>query len=361
MKNLTTLLLLLWMPFMAISQQTLVASDARPDGIKDESTGAPKTAACGTPWLSSGYPAWTNYWGGYQFNIVNLSANDVMIHSFEARFQGTSGYRIYTKTGTFVGFETNAAAWTLVGQIAGGLTGLSTTAPTPIPIPVEICIPAGATQAFYLTRTDNNAANRHLYVPGTGTPGTTLYASNADIGLTEASNADIGLTEAHYVTPFFAALYAQSRRPSLDVCYSVGCTTLPVELIKLEAENDNGRNYVTWWTSTENNNDYFVVERSEDGVNFKEIGTMGGQGNSKEIVSYRFSDLYYTRGVVNYYRLKQVDYDGAFEYHDVISVDNTDEEASIIGTYNMMGQEVRDNYAGMTVTIYSDGRRVRRY
>lgn len=355
MKTLTSILLLLLLPLMANSQQTLVASelseDARPEGIKDDVGGQEKTAACGTPWVSGGYPAWTNYWGGYQFNIINLSATDITIHSFEARFQGTAGYRIYTKTGTFVGFETNAAAWTLVGSIAGGLTGVSTTAPTPIPIPVEICIPAGATQAFYLTRSDNLVANRHLYITGTGTPGTTIYASDANLGI----------TEAHYVTPYFAALYAQSRRPSLDVCYSVGCTMLPVELVKFEAENDNGRNYVTWWTATERDNDYFVVERSNDGVNFKEIGTMDGQGNSQHLVSYRFSDLYYKRGEVNYYRLKQVDFNGAVEYHDVISVDNTDEEALLIGTYNMMGQEVGANYEGLKVMVFGDGSRVMSY
>jgi hypothetical protein len=336
----------LLLSFNVFSQNVLVGSDldSRPSGIKDEAIGAPKTAACGTPWLSSGYPAWTNYWGGYQFNIINLSASDVTIHSFEARFQGTSGYRIYTKTGTFVGFETNAGAWTLVGSIAGGLTGLSTTAPTPIPIPVEICIPAGATQAFYLTRTDNNAANRHLYVPGSGIGGTTIYASDANIGL----------TEAYYVTPFFAALYAQVRRPSLDVCYSVGCTVLPVEMIKFEGENNNGKNHITWWTVSENNNDYFVVERSNNGVDFREIGTIDGQGNSSELTSYIFNDLYYKRGQINYYRLKQVDIDGKYEYHNVISIDNSKEEVRLIKTCNLMGQEVDDNYKGFVLLQYSD-------
>lgn len=62
-------------------------------------------AACGSPFLSTGYPVWTNYWAGWMVKIINTNPCPIVINSFEARFQGTSGYRIYTKTGTFIGFE----------------------------------------------------------------------------------------------------------------------------------------------------------------------------------------------------------------------------------------------------------------
>lgn len=339
------LLLILFLSFTVQGQLTLSSEDARPSNVKDEIIGSPKTAACGTPWVSSGYPNWTNYWGGYQFNIVNLSGGDIIIHSFEARFQGTAGYRIYTKTGTFIGFETNAAAWTLVGSIPNGLTGLSTTAPTPIPITVDVCIPAGATQGFYLTRTNNNAANRHLYIVGSGTAGTTIYASDANLGI----------TEAYYVSPFFAALYTQTRRPSLDVCYSVGCSPLPVELVKFEGYNENHKNILKWHTVSEINNDHFVVERSVDGINFERIGTMDGMGNSTELISYKYNDLYYIDGTTNYYRLKQVDYDGKFEYSDVIAIDNSESEKKVVKTFNVMGQEVDKYYRGFVFEQYDDG------
>lgn len=329
---------------LTVTALTQVA-DLRPNGIKDPIDGTPKTAACGTPWVSGGYPAWTNYWGGFQFNIINLSATDITIHSFEARFQGTSGYRIYTKTGTFIGFETNAGAWTLVGSIAGGLTGLSTTAPTPIPIPVEICIPPGATQAFYLTRTDNTAANRHLYVPGTGTPGTTIYASDANLGI----------TEAHYVSPFFAALYAQSRRPSLDVCYSVGCVVLPVELVNFRGAYKDGVNVVRWTTVTEIDNDYFNVERSIDGENWTTVGTVDGAGNSMTQINYEFTDR--IEDSLAYYRLKQFDYNGAFEYSPVISIYK--EEPILIMVTNTLGQKVDEYYKGVIIKVYADGSKVR--
>jgi hypothetical protein len=344
MKNILLTYFLLGLFFTSYNQQTLVASDIRPDGIKDVNTGVPKTAACGTPYLSSGYPAWTNYWGGYQFNIINLSANDITIHGFEARFQGTSGYRIYTKTGTFIGFETNAGAWTLVGQIAGGLTGLSTTAPTPIPITVDICIPAGATQGFYLTRSDNNAANRHLYVPGTGTPGTTIYASDANLGI----------TEAHYVTPYFAALYAQSRRPSLDVCYSVGCNALPIELVTFNGYNHNRVNKLNWVTATEINNDYFLLQRSSDGFKWFDVTKIDGVGNSLDEVQYSYEDTDYDN-VTNYYRLIQFDQDGEYEIFNTITIDNTTTNKTINNITNLMGQSVDDTYKGIVIIYYNDG------
>lgn len=350
MRNL--LLLLLALITYTVSAQITLSTDpdARIDKYNIDTTiNEFKTAACGTPWVSGGYPAWTNYWGGYQLNIVNLSTSDVTIHSFEARFQGTSGYRIYTKVGTFVGFETNPAAWTLVGSIAGGLTGISTTAPTPIPIPVEICIPAGATQAFYLTRTDNTVANRHLYVPGSGVGGVTIYASDAYLGL----------TEAYYVTPFFAALYAQVRRPSLDVCYSVGCSTLPVELVNFDVVNDV-TNIVTWSTVTENNNDYFLLERSADGVNWENVSMIDGAGTSTNRTDYLFNDRDYPQ-TLNYYRLTQVDYDGNSETFDIISIDNTPTPRKLLKVVNSMGQNVDTSYKGIVIYHYSDGTTMLKY
>lgn len=166
--------------------------------------------------LSTGYPAWTNYYAGYMIKINNVSSNTVQINCFEARFQGTSGYRIYTKTGTFIGFENTPAAWTLVGT-ANNVVGISTTTSSPIPILMNIPINPGNSQSFYLTRTDNLVANRHLYISGTGTPGTTIYASDANLQI----------TEANYLDCFFI-LQVGARRPSLQVYYNL-ILPLPIE------------------------------------------------------------------------------------------------------------------------------------
>lgn len=197
MKKLLNILLLLIT--LNLSSQTHVLHTNEPDWYNGKELHYDnfkilKPLACASnSIISSGYPAWTNYWAGYMIKINNISTCSVTINCFETRFQGTSGYRIYTKTGTFVGFELNALAWTLVGT-TNNLTGLSTIAPTPIPIAVNITIPPLSSQSFYLTRTDNVVANRHLYVTGVGIAGTTVYSSDANIQITEGS----------YIDPFFA-------------------------------------------------------------------------------------------------------------------------------------------------------------
>ncbi|GAB4133397.1 MAG: hypothetical protein Fur0041_05590 [Bacteroidia bacterium] len=248
--------------------------------------------------INTGYPAWTNYYAGYMININNISTMNMTIDCFEARFQGTSGYRIYTKTGTFVGSETNPAAWTLVGNIAAGVVGVSTTGPSPIPIAVNVIIPPGATQAFYLTRTDNVTTNRHLYVTGTGTPGTTVYCSNADLQI----------TEARYLDPYFT-LQAGSRRPSLTVYYTLS-TPMPVELIEFNCSSQNDNISLNWSTATEENNHYFLLERSTDANSaFLPIAEIPGNGNSSIQHNYSYTDYNPVTGN-NYYRLKQIDYNG---------------------------------------------------
>ena len=103
-------------------------------------------------------------------------------------------------------------------------------------------------------------------------------------------------------------------------------TVLPIELVSFTA-NCNGRSaLIEWTTATEKNNDFFVLERSNDAVNFKEIARIAGAGNSIEPISYAYTD-YGVRNGDNYYRLVQVDYDGTSTTSEII-VANCPAEAS---------------------------------
>ena len=93
---------------------------------------------------------------------------------------------------------------------------------------------------------------------------------------------------------------------------------LPVKLLSFEAECRNNEVEITWTTETEINNDYFVVEKSNNAVDYYELVTVPGAGNSTVTQSYTVTDDNPYDGA-NYYRLKQVDYDGAVEYHEVIT------------------------------------------
>ncbi|MSR74313.1 MAG: hypothetical protein EXS14_02420 [Planctomycetes bacterium] len=99
---------------------------------------------------------------GAMFNVVNISAGNLLITSLEQRFfsAGTATMAIYTKTGSYVGSELLAAAgnWTLLGTVAG-VVHTATATTTLIPIVVNTVIAAGATRAFYVTATTATASN----------------------------------------------------------------------------------------------------------------------------------------------------------------------------------------------------------
>ena len=101
---------------------------------------------------------------------------------------------------------------------------------------------------------------------------------------------------------------------------------LPVEFLFFTANYNNGGVLLEWATATEETNSHFEVERSIDAVNFEMINLVQGAGDSKARIDYSYSDQE-TRGLQAtnlYYRLKQVDYDGEFEYSKTVIARNED-------------------------------------
>ncbi|MFN3405199.1 MAG: PKD domain-containing protein [Cytophagaceae bacterium] len=94
---------------------------------------------------------------------------------------------------------------------------------------------------------------------------------------------------------------------------------LPVELIAFTAERKESSNILTWTTASEKNNNHFIIEKSTDGIHFYSIGIIEGKGTTKNISFYNFTDYSPADGT-NYYRLKQVDTDGSFNYSETISL-----------------------------------------
>ncbi|TPE44410.1 T9SS type A sorting domain-containing protein [Pontibacter mangrovi] len=96
---------------------------------------------------------------------------------------------------------------------------------------------------------------------------------------------------------------------------------LPVELLYFRAFIDQRQVQLQWKTASEENNKEFVVERSADGKHFSAIGTVAGAGTTVVPQFYTFTDAEWTQGTV-YYRLKQVDFDGGFEYSSTAAVNH---------------------------------------
>lgn len=96
---------------------------------------------------------------------------------------------------------------------------------------------------------------------------------------------------------------------------------LPVELLHFQASIQHNHHVaLSWSTASETNNDYFTIERSEDGENFYEIGRVTGNGTTNQVIDYIFTDKF-PFSSIEYYRLKQTDYDGKFEHFDIARVE----------------------------------------
>ena len=95
---------------------------------------------------------------------------------------------------------------------------------------------------------------------------------------------------------------------------------LPVTLLSFTGDKLETSSLLKWVTQTEVNNNYFELERSTDGVNYKTISKINGAGNSNVFVDYYFEDKSPYIGI-NYYRLKQVDFDEKYEYYNPISIE----------------------------------------
>lgn len=140
--------------------------------------------------LQSTFAAGNNHRGN-MFDITAIST--VMIESFDSHPMANTSYEIYYKSGTYVGSENNAAAWTLVGSAANVVAQPQGT-PTPLPIPVNVIIPAGQTYGFYVTSSNITVSQRYT----NGTAVGNVFAQDASIQFKEGC----GIEYPFASTPF---------------------------------------------------------------------------------------------------------------------------------------------------------------
>lgn len=114
---------------------------------------------------------------------------------------------------------------------------------------------------------------------------------------------------------------------SLTTYYGNGCQTvnsilitqadpLPVSYLFFNAEQIDENIDISWATAAELNCDFFVIERSQDFTEWNSLDSVAGSGTSNADNHYRYTDYNPAQGW-NYYRLKQVDFDGSHSYSDV--------------------------------------------
>lgn len=129
---------------------------------------------------------------------------------------------------------------------------------------------------------------------------------------------------------------------------------LPVELLYFEGVPYPTFNKIVWSTASEHNSDYFQIERSIDGENWKTVGTKPASGNSTIVINYSYLDSFDDLSI-HYYILKQVDYDGQYKIYGPIDLDNTKPFKKVVKYVNTLGQEVNQYSKGFLFEVYEDG------
>jgi hypothetical protein len=113
-------------------------------------------------------------------------------------------------------------------------------------------------------------------------------------------------------------------------CTYAGTTVTPVELLSFTGRKVADHASLTWVTALEKNSSYFSIEKSENSINFFEIGTVNAKGTSNEIVNYVYDDNQFDKS--SYYRLRMVDNDGSYKYSSVQFLETGNNYARIIRT-----------------------------
>jgi Secretion system C-terminal sorting domain len=150
-----------------------------------------------------------------------------------------------------------------------------------------------------------------------GTSFTVSGTNTTSFSLFTATGSALDLTGTVTITLTASGATGSSQNFRLDD-FQVSAAVLPVSLKNFKVTEIKKANQISFTTASERNNSHFEIERSADGQAFRNIGEVKGAGNSNDEKNYTFTDEKPLAGT-NYYRLKQVDLDGQFEYSKVVT------------------------------------------
>jgi Leucine rich repeat len=168
-----------------------------------------------------------------------------------------------------------------------------------------------------LLKINFNTDSAYLTVAPTGTTRNNTfkwYLENGTLLATKTGDSTYRPTEPG--TYKYFAQITNSAIPTMVLKSALSIDILPVTLAAFSAQNNGSQVLLSWNTATEINNAYFEVERSFNGLTFTKVGTVAAQASFK----YQFTDYLTAAFGKVYYRLKQVDNNGAYAYTNVLVV-----------------------------------------
>ena len=289
--------------------------DTYPVSANNPIASAEPIDTCAQVFTANNYDADFENCGGYQANWNNdVDCNDATALSPDSPTETDGG----AGGGGDVGYSVESDIWFAFNP---GLVGTWTLDFTPYDCYAPNGISTGADACDFYTSGFQYA----LFEGTSSTNFTTLVAGGTNgMNLTTAQSIPINVTST--ATNYYLQIegYAGAGckfdavlTPPGAVC---NLLPLPITLINFTAVAKNNEMVeLDWKTSAELNNDFFTIERSEDGEVFEVIGIVDGAGNSTMVNDYELEDNEPYTGT-SYYRLKQTDFDDASTYSEVVAV-----------------------------------------
>ncbi|SFC86025.1 collagen-binding domain-containing protein [Spirosoma endophyticum] len=150
-----------------------------------------------------------------------------------------------------------------------------------------------------------------LTIQGAQIEGSVL-APNADVIKMGSSNI-----EGQFIAKSFSNIGGEMHDYPFNASLP-SCAPMPVRLVKFTATPEGSAVRLAWETSWEYNSDYFVVERSNDAIEFGSLGRVLANGQTSQSQRYSFTDQLPSSQTA-YYRLRMVDKDGSFDYSKLVA------------------------------------------
>ncbi len=281
----------------------------------------------------------TTYWdasganAGFHTNVTVVGRDDNT--SLDQRKSVSTDADVNGFTGNAMLTINNGAAFTAdKSYLAAGHNGSGLNVPTEV-VDVPATIQSRMPRFWKFQKTGGGVAasvtltfDMTGFAPLTGSDLRLLVSTVNTFG-----TATTTIVAGAYVAPNFTVTMSTTGGVFFTVgSVNVSQTPLPIELLSFNATPCNNNVCLDWATATETNNDFFTVEKTQDGSKYDFVAKVNGAGNSTSLKDYTSIDKVPYSGV-SYYRLKQTDYNGVYTYSALKTVDFTPSAAFSFNLY----------------------------
>ena len=276
---------------------------------------------------------------GYHNNVIGIGRddNEGLLQKQSHSFKDTTRLYINTLAASNVangGSFGSDVSYVMIGDNQGRMCNTATSIAE---IPGTCGLFARMEREWKITKTNFAASfNIDLKLNTCGAPGSVVVSElkflvddDGDFsngGTTCYFNGDGSGIVFSYANPVITisnisgAMLANNTTNYITIGSTQSTTPLPMEMASIKANCTDYKTLLSWVTSSETNNNFFTIDRSENGFNFESIALIDGAGNSTSTLFYSWTDENPIRGT-SYYRLSQTDFDGQSESFTTQSAD----------------------------------------